>query len=355
MSKAVVLQAPGRIDVRDIPVPKVGGPSVRVALGACGICGSDVRYYAGENPWAMHTLGYHVDSPPNMVIGHEVSGTTVNDGARVAILAFKSCGVCRYCSSGRENLCEDMEHFGHSAGWGDMDYYPGGMSEQFDIWDGFAYPIPESVSFEEATFLDGLAVAVHAVDVSGLTAGGSLAVVGLGPIGMLAAQVGRAIGAELVAGCDTATVPVRLAKEVGIAHAVHGSAADLARASSPRAGGVAKSTAGGFDAVIDTVGNADSISEGLKLLDKSGALVLLAVHAEATPLETTLLSGERRVMTSANNRYRDFPAAIDLLGSGAVRVQPLVTHRFPLDRAQEAFEVMLEKEARGAFKVVLTP
>lgn len=169
-SLAVILERPGSISVKKIPIPPVPGPSVQVQMQACGICGNDVRYFSGENPWSLHTLGKHVPSPPNMVLGHEVSGFIRNPGeeVRVAILAYKSCGRCEYCRSGRENLCSTMEHFGHSAGWQEMPYYPGGMPEQFDIWEGFAHEIPPHVSFEQAVFLDGLAVAVHAVDQSGL-------------------------------------------------------------------------------------------------------------------------------------------------------------------------------------------
>jgi 2-desacetyl-2-hydroxyethyl bacteriochlorophyllide A dehydrogenase len=339
VTTAVILEGPGRLAVRQIEVPPVPEPSARVALGACGICGSDVRYYRGENPWAMHTLGYHVDSPPNMVLGHEVSGTRTDDGRRVAILAYKACGRCPACVAGHENLCEEMEHFGHSAGWGVRNYYPGGMSEVFDIWEEFAYPIPDSVSFEAGTFLDGLAVAIHAVDMAEIESGNTVGIVGLGPIGMLAAQVAQSRGAA-VAGCDTGTVPVRLAGAVGIDQAIHGSASALR---------------GPFDAIIDTVGTDRSIVEGLQSLAKRGRLVLLAVHPDPVPLPLTSLSGERRILTSANNRYADFPRAIELLGSGAVTVEPLVTHRFPLERAQEAFDVMLAKEDRGAFKVVLVP
>lgn len=339
MTTAVILEGPGRLAVRRIDVPAVPGPSTRVALGACGICGSDVRYYRGENPWAMHTLGYHVDSPANMVLGHEVSGTRADDGRRVAILAYKACGRCPSCLGGHENLCEEMEHFGHSAGWGVRDYYPGGMSEVFDIWEEFAYPIPDSVSFEAATFLDGLAVAVHATDMAEIEAGSTVGIVGLGPIGMLAAQVAQSRGAA-VFGCDTGTVPIRLAGTVGIDQKVHGNASELR---------------GSFDAIIDTVGTDRSIVEGLQTLAKRGRLVLLAVHPDPIPLPLTSLSGERRILTSANNRYRDFPRAIELLDSGAVTVDPLVTHRFPLERAREAFDVMLAKEEQGAFKVVLVP
>ncbi len=348
-SRSVVLKGPGDLRVQTIDIPRIPTASVEVELRACGICGSDVRYFQGENPWALHTLGRNVPSPPNMVLGHEVSGVTADgEHRRVAILAYRACGSCASCRSGRENLCVNMEHFGHSAGWKDMEYFPGGMAEKFNIWKGFAYEIPDSVSFEEATFLDGLAVAIHAMRQGGIRAGARAGVIGLGPIGMLAAQVARSKGARLVSGCDTTALPPALGRKVGLSGMVHGGVDSLRE--SLRAAGET-----GFDVLVDTVGTEETISRGLELLDNSGSLVLVAVHEKPVPIRPTLLSAERRITTSANNTYIEFQEAINLLGSGDIRVRELITHRFPIEKAPEAFDVMLHKDERDAYKVIITP
>ncbi len=349
-SLSVILERPGSLAVREITVPEIPGDIERVSLGAAGICGSDVRYYQGENPWALHTLGRNVPSPPNMVLGHEVAGTAERDGekARVAILAYRGCGKCEYCRTGRENLCDDMEHFGHSAGWKEMEYFPGGMAHRFTIWRGFAYEIPDSISFEEATFLDGLAVALHALDRGSMTEGMNVGIVGFGPIGMLAAQAARAQGAHLIAGCDTTPYPVELAKGLGFEHVIHGDVKTLEKHA-------ASAGLGELDLVIDTVGTEESINRGLALTGKSGTLVLIAVHEEAVPMLPVRLSGERSVTTSANNRYDDFPRAIRMLSDGKVEVKPLISHRFPIADVQQAFDLMLRKDTERVYKVVLTP
>jgi 2-desacetyl-2-hydroxyethyl bacteriochlorophyllide A dehydrogenase len=350
-SLSVVLRKPHDVAVERIVVPSVGEPSVLVELGACGICGSDVRYFDGENPWALHTLGRNVPSPPNMVLGHEVAGT-VRDGLparRVSILAYRACGRCSSCVSGNENRCDDMEHFGHSAGWGTRPYFPGGMAHRFRIWKGFDYTIPDNVSFEEATFLDGLAVAVHAVSQANVGRRDALGVLGMGPIGLLAAQVARARGASAVYGCDRAALPVRLARETGFDRVVHGDTAELLSAVR---GDAARP---GLAAVIDTVGTEESIRDGLAMLAKGGTLVLLAVHDRPVSLAPIALASERRLVTSSNNRYVDFPTAIELLGSGAVRVRHLITHRFRLEEAPRAFAMLLASGREEAYKVVLLP
>jgi L-iditol 2-dehydrogenase len=349
-SLAVVLEKPHKLKIRRIPVPKMTGPSVLVEMRACGICGSDIRYLVGENPWSLHTVGKNLPSPLNIVLGHEVSGIVRDSGGdrRVAVLAFKGCGKCRYCTTGRENLCESTQHFGHGAGWAPMSYYPGGMSERFDIWKGFEYDIPESVSFEEATFLDGLAVSIHGVNQSGLGPGSRVGVVGLGPIGVLVSQVAKLRGASFVTGCDSSGLPIEMCQTIGLKDMVQGDTGRLLAH-------VKEEKKTGLDAVLDTVGTPETVHHGLEMLDKSGVLVLLAVHEKPFPMVPTALSGERSIVSAANNKYPEFPEAIELLASGKVVVAPLVTHRFPLSDAREAFRTMMEKDMRRAFKVVLHP
>ena len=346
-SLSVVLAGPQDLQVRRVPVPRVPGPAVRVRMKACGICGSDLRYLAGENPWSLHTLGRHVPCPPGVILGHEVAGIVLENGRerRVGILAFKGCGQCLYCRTGRENLCAEVQHIGHASGWPEMPHYPGGMAEEFEVWKDFDYDLPDSISFEEAIFLDGLAVAVHAAGEARLEPGKRAGVIGLGPIGMLFAQLAAHRGAEQVTGWDTAPLPVRLARE-----SVRGQFFRIDPGTYPD-----RIRGDGLDAVIDTVGDERSIRFGLAALRRGGALVLLAVHEGQVPLATVGLSGERRVSTSANNCYRDFVEAIRLMAAGAIRVQQLITHRFPLAEARQAFEVMCRKEENQAYKIILTP
>ncbi len=346
---AFVLKKPGELALETIPIPRIEGPSELIEMKACGICGSDVRYYLGENPWSLHTMGRSLESPPNIVLGHEVAGVSVSEEGdrRVAVLAFKACGECLYCKTGRENICEAVQHVGHGTGWPVMHYYPGGMSEYFEVWRGLAYDIPDTISFEEGTFLDGLAVAVHAIDMAGIRPGDEVGIIGLGPIGMLAAQVARVKGAADVYACDTHELPIRLSRELGFQNQI--------QAGSQEFPGFLSERGKKLSAVIDTVGIADTITAGLSALEKSGILVLLAVHAEPIAFPPTLLNGERRIVSSANNRYRDFPEAIELLASGKVKVEPLITHRFPLRDAEKAFKLMIDKEMHEVFKVILQP
>ncbi|MGD0112971.1 MAG: alcohol dehydrogenase catalytic domain-containing protein [Armatimonadota bacterium] len=266
--QAVILRGPGRLEVTDIPEPPLGPGHVLVRVQACGICGSDLRYLRGENPWSQHTLGLRLPSPPDMVLGHEFAGdiVRVSDasletrlGERVAVLAYRGCGACFYCQRGQPNLCADTAHIGHGAGWGGAEYNPGGMAELCPVWSEMAYLLPSSISYDEATLLDGAAVAVHAVTRAEVAEGDWVVVIGCGPIGLLALQVARARGARVVA-TDIASGPLALAAELGAKITVpaeHGSIAEA----------VVSATDGiGAAAVLNSVGTPRSITDSMQLL-----------------------------------------------------------------------------------------
>jgi threonine dehydrogenase-like Zn-dependent dehydrogenase len=355
--QAVILRGPGRLEVAEIPKPTLGPGQVLVRVRACGVCGSDLRYLHGENPWSQHTLGVRLPNPPNMLLGQEFAGEIVEVsesrlegrlGERVAILAYRGCGKCVYCRRGQHNLCADTEHIGHGAGWRGAEYNPGAMAEFCPVWEEMAYPLPPAITFDEGVLLDGAAVAVHAVSRAQVGAGDWAVVVGCGPIGLLALQVARARGAAIIAS-DIAEGLLELAKRLGAAVTVHAGAASLSEA-------VTEATAGvGAEAVLNSVGTPESIREGMTLLQRGGRQVLLALETGDVTLPLSALSGERVLTVSANNAYPEFPEALRLAETGHVQCAPLVTHHFPLSRVAEAFDVAERRVETGAIKVVLQP
>jgi len=355
--KAVVLRGPGHLEVADIPEPKLSPGQVMVRVRACGICGSDLRYLKGENPWAQHTLGLATPNPPDMVLGHEMAGdvVAVGDaslekrlGERVAILAYRGCGRCFYCQRGEPNLCPDTEHIGHGAGWSELDHNPGGMAEFCPVWGDNAYPLPEQLSYEEGALLDGVGVAVHATARAQLVRGDCLVVLGCGPIGLLALQVARSAGAKVIA-ADVAAAPLRLAESLG-------ADATVRLGEQPLEDAVREATAGlGAAAVLNTVAAPDTIGGCMSLLRSGGRQVLLAVELDTMSLPLALLAGERVLTTSANNNYREFEEGLRLTVSGQVRTGPLITDRFPLAEAHKAFHVAASKADTNTIKVILLP
>ncbi len=356
--KALVLKCPGQLEVMDVPKPTLSGGVVLVQVGLCGICGSDVRYFHGHNPWARQTLGRDVPNPPNIILGHEFMGTVVEVhdsaderliGRRVGVNTFLGCGQCRYCLRGQENFCPQTKHLGHGQGWGKMDFYPGGLAEYCPVWASQVYELPVSVTDEQATFLDPLITAIHVVEVAMPAPGDEVVIVGGGPIGLMIAQLARHHGAARTFVADVAEEIVAIARSLGVDHAVN-----VADAPDALRGLVMAETDGhGVARVFNTVGSAESIVESLGLLDNAGIAVLVATKGEEIRFPSGMLGGERTIKTSTNSLYSDFPKAIEALERGTVVVDPMVTHRFGLTDAAQAMTVADDKAAAGAIKVVV--
>ncbi len=356
--QACVLRGANDLAVQDVPRPTAGRGEVVIRVRACGICGSDLRYWRGHNPWARQTLGIDAPNPPNMILGHEVAGEIVEVGEgvdprrigeRVALLAYKGCCVCRYCRRGQENLCENTLHLGHGAGWTARDYYPGGMADYCPVWSEMAYVIPDAISYDEATFLDGLGVAVRAVARSQVRPMENVVVLGAGPIGLLILQVAQAYGARQVLCTEVSEASMEIAWACGADGVLDARQGGLVEA-------VREATQGhGADVVLDTVGHEETLRDGLRMLARGGRLVALAIKPEEVRFDAALLSGERTITTTANSPYPDFQHAIDLMAAGKINVTPMITHGFPLSQALEAFSTAEDRANTGAVKVIIHP
>ncbi|RLF19371.1 MAG: hypothetical protein DRZ82_06000 [Thermoprotei archaeon] len=356
--KAAVLEAPQRLVLKEVPIPQLKEDEVLVKVGACGICGSDVRYYFGENPWALHTLGKEEEMPPNVILGHEISGDIVEVGSselkdrigkRVGIIAFRACGTCYYCRKGLHNLCANMLHIGHDGRWRDVEYVPGGFAEYVPVWNDKAHIIPSDISYEEATQLDGLAVAVHATNRGNVRPGDSVMIIGQGAIGLMTAQVVKVMGATTVIAVDIRDKPLDVALRLGVDHTLNSKRDDVFKEV------MRLTNQEGVDVVFDTVGSKETVLLGLKSLARGGRLVLVALSKERITIDLTMLSGERVITSSANNLYYEYTVAVKLLSSHRVQVRPFITHVFNLDEIEEAFKVAINKDEYDAIKVVVKP
>jgi threonine dehydrogenase-like Zn-dependent dehydrogenase len=355
--QAVILRKPRQLELIDIPRPRLTEENhVLVQVKACGICGSDLRYYVGENPWALHTLGRHIDNPPDMILGHEFSGVVVEVnsprhehllGKRVGVQAFRTCGTCALCRSGHENLCRDTLHIGHAQGWGAIDFYPGAYAEFCLAWADLLHPMADHVSFEEEAMRDILGVAVHAAGRAEILPGATVLCIGGGPAGLSIGQVALAHGATSVVISDPSTLARQIIGQYPGLSAIDPGVESLSAAVERISG------ARQCHAIFDTVGNADTFGAALNLLAPAGTYVNLAVHDLTVPLNLGSVGSERRITASSNAFYRDEREAHRLIETGAVRCSPMITHRLPLTSYQDAFDMLLAS-SREAYKVVFT-
>jgi threonine dehydrogenase-like Zn-dependent dehydrogenase len=358
--KAVVLEAPRRLALRDIPIWPIeayGDPDmVLVKVAACGVCGSDTRYYGGENPWAMHTLGRHVDNPPGIVLGHEFAGEVVAVldeknarllGRRIAPVCSKVCGTCPECVSGRTELCPNTVHTGHGQGWGKRDFYPGAYAEYVPAWGSGCFAIPDGLTYGEAAMMDILAVCVHVAHQGNVQPGRPVLMMGAGPAGNGIAQAVLNLGASRVVVTDIADAPLEAARRRGFDAVVD------ARGKSHRAlvEELSALAPEGFGSVFDSVGGRNSFELGLRLLGKKGTLVNMAVHDLDIPVNFLRLGSERRITTSSNFATGDYPLALSWLESGRFSVKDWLTEV----RLEDVPRLFAEADpvGRRAFKLVI--
>jgi threonine dehydrogenase-like Zn-dependent dehydrogenase len=287
-----------------------------------------------------------------MVLGHEYSGVVIEVnsrqhehllGKRVGAQAFRTCGRCRLCTTGRENLCRDTAHIGHAQGWGEMDFYPGAYAEYCLAWADVLHPMADHVPFEHEAMRDILGVAVHATGRVDLDRSADVLCIGGGPAGLSIAQVCLARGAARVFISDPSPIARAVIEQYGALTYVDPTEQSLSDLLWD-----ARCTA-----IFDTVGTLETIQQARSLLAESGTYVNLAVHDVEFSINALDLGSERRMTTSSNALYRDEREAHMLIETGAVSLEPMITHRFPLEDYRQAFDLLVH-EPKKAYKVVFT-
>jgi 2-desacetyl-2-hydroxyethyl bacteriochlorophyllide A dehydrogenase len=343
--RAVTFQAPGDVRVEERRSPELSSrDDAIVAVEASGICGSDLHIYHGR-----------VKIEPGFTIGHEFVGTVVaagedvtrvKTGERVLGCYHAACGTCFYCLRGAYHKCDSMRVFGHGALLGALQ---GSQADQVlvPMANMTLRAVPDSVSDDVALFAgDVMGTGYHAVQEGGVRPGDSVAVLGLGPVGLCAAQVAIAGGAAPVLAVDTVAQRLEMARQFG-AIPVHLSEEN------PRE--VARSLTGGrgVDAAIDAVGHPDALALAIRLARKAGTVVAIGVYAEPCEVHMGLVWIKALTLKSGHaNVIGHVDRVLGMLASGALDPTPLVTHHMALDDAPEAYQVYDRHEA---LKIVLTP
>jgi 2-desacetyl-2-hydroxyethyl bacteriochlorophyllide A dehydrogenase len=343
--RAVTFQAPGEVRIEDRPDPSLEAPDdAIVRVESTGICGSDLHIYHGR-----------VQIEPGFVIGHEYVGTVVEVGDAVGEVAVgdrvlgtysTACGGCFFCRRGEYHKCDHGRVFGHGATLGSLQ---GAQAELLLVPHAnlVLRRVPEGISDDAALFAGDVAgTAYHAMSEGGLEPGGSVAVLGLGPVGLCAVQVAQAAGAALIVAIDSVPERLRVAESLG-ASAVHLSEDD------PR-GTVKKLTDGrGVDMSIEAVGHPDALDLACRLARKAGTVSVIGVYAERTEVHMGVVWIKALTLRTGHaNVIGHLDRVLAMLASGALDPAPLVTHRMPLDEAAEAYAAY---DRREALKVVLAP
>jgi L-iditol 2-dehydrogenase len=322
--KSVRLHAVGDLQIHEEPVPVPGEREKLIRVKAVGVCGSDLHWFSEAG------IGDAQLKRP-LVLGHEFAGET-DDGQRVAVDPAIPCGHCEFCEHGHPNLCSSLIFAGH----GEND----GALQEYLAWDGKSlFPIPDSLTYVDGAMLEPLGVAIHSVDLGKLKAGMTVAVLGCGPIGLLILQLVRLAGATNIIATDPLPHRVDAAKSLGAHHAFL--AEDGRELEEIRA----VTRGRGADVVFEAAGEQTAVDAAFTAVLPGGKVILVGIpDNDQTSFNAATARRKGLTIKMVRRMKHTYPRAIDLVSKGLVNVRSLVTHRFPLDKTLEAFQVAARRE-----------
>jgi L-iditol 2-dehydrogenase len=341
--KAVVIEAPGDYGIQSVPKPDCPEEGVLLKVIACGLCGSDLRTLRS---------GHHRVKLP-WVVGHEVCGTVVETGVqyrgpfakgdRLAVAPLAYCGECEFCIGGRYELCTDYKEIGQT--------WYGGLAEYLALPPeclrlGTVLPVPEGLDPAIAAVSEPISSCVNAQEKGCVGLGDTVVIMGSGPIGCIHIELARARGANRIILVDIAESRLQLASAFGPDHLVNGAETDVVAEVMRLTGG------SGADVVITANPSPQSQIDAVKIAKKGGRILLfggLPREHSNNPIDTNLVHyNALQVMGTTIFAPRHQRIALQLLASGRIRGELLVTHRFPLDDFVTGAGLALEGKALKA-------
>jgi 2-desacetyl-2-hydroxyethyl bacteriochlorophyllide A dehydrogenase len=343
--RAVTFQEPGRVALEERPEPEpIAADDAVVRVEATGICGSDLHIYHGR-----------IKMEPGFVIGHEFVGTVlsagdavtrVGVGDRVLGCFHTACGTCFFCMRGAYHACDEARVFGHGATLGSLQ---GAQAEQVLVPRAnlALRRVPDGMSDDAALFAgDVMGTAYHAVVEGGVRPGDTVAVLGLGPVGLCAVQVAKASGAASVIAVDTVPDRLDVARSFG-AQAVHLTEED------PRAAVREATERRGVDVCVDAVGHPDALDLATRITRKAGTVSAIGVYAERIEVHMGVIWIKAlSLKTGRANVIAHVDSVLGMIANGVLDPSPLVSRHMTLDDAPEAYEAYANREA---LKIVLAP
>ncbi len=330
-NSSAVLYGPNDLRIEDRPVPVPGPGQVLIEVGAVGICGSDVHYYDHGR------IGHFIVETP-MIIGHESAGTIVGvgdgvDGSRVGQQVAIEPGVpdrtCEQCLAGRYNLCPNVVFFATPP-------VDGSISRFVVIDQFFAHPAPAPLTVEQAAMAEPVSVGVWAARKAQVRPGDRVLVTGAGPIGLFAAQVARAFGARAVTVTDISEFRLGVARDLGFTAM---NALEQLRTE--------------FDVLLECSGAPSALHSGMRALAPAARVVLVGMGADTVSIDVTLVQSKEITISGIFRYANTYPLALELIASGAVDTDRIVTHHFGL--AQTELALTLARREQNSLKAIVLP
>lgn len=343
---AAVLEGQNILTIREMEMPEIDDDSALLRVESVALCGSDARILHHGNPRV---------SPPT-IIGHEASGVIVKtgknvrrvkEGDRIALGADVPCGQCSWCRNGLGNNCAINYAIGYQI--------PGAFAQYMKLprlvlEEGPVTPIPDTISFDEAALAEPLACAINGLEIVALSLGKTVVIMGLGPIGCMMIDLARTMGALTIIGVQRSRHRLEIAKTYEADAYIASEEEDVVQRCLEETNGR------GPDIVITTCGSVVAHEQAVQMVAHRGYVNffggLAKTERPVSLLSNTIHYKECFVTGSHGSVPRQHELAVSLIEKKRVRVLPIVTHRFPLSKIHEAFEIM---ESRQGMKVILHP
>lgn len=320
--------AQGGVVIEEVPEPIPRDGEILIRVAACGVCHTDLHYV---------DHGVPTFKTPPVILGHEVSGYVAGLGAGVSgwkegdpvlIPAVLTCGKCRHCRQGRENICENMEMLGN--------HRDGGYAHFLAVPAKDVFRLPDGMDVEEASVIaDALSTPYHAVrHRAQVQPGETVLVVGCGGIGLNVIQCCAMLGAKIIA-VDIREQSLALARQMGADETLN--ITDIQKPEKE----IRSRTDGGVNVAFEAVGKPETQRLAYLSLRTGGRFCVVGYSPDEVTLPfSRLMFFEQSIIGSLGCRPVDYPAIISLVHRGKLKVKPLITARYPLERLHDAFDAL---------------
>lgn len=345
--RAAVTRDWNDIHIEEVPVPVLESGEVLVRVGACGICGTDLKIvagvYKGSWPPALPFIQGHEWAGTVAALGEGVTGLQVGD--RVAAENHKGCGTCANCRRGRYNLCEVARSkgkayklYGHSA--------QGAFADYAARPAGLLHKLPDAVSFEEGTIVNQGALGLHAIRRCRIEPGDTVAVIGPGLVGLITVQLAKAVGATRVIIVGRGP-RLELAKELGADDEV-----DISKTNTVE--GIRALTNGmGADCAFECAGAPEAVVASVNCVKRGGRVALVGLTGnKEVAFNTDRIALDEVDVFGVRSSPNAYPELINLIAAGKVNVKKLVSRVYPLEQISDAFDAFRKREG-GAIRMVI--
>ena len=323
-----ILVTPGRMEIKEAPMPEVKSDEVLIKVEYVGMCGSDIHGFA-NGPFIPPK-----DPNQKIGLGHECAGTIVEVGKnvkrfkvgdRVCIEPGVPCGHCKYCLTGHYNICPDVDFLATQPN------YRGALTNYINHPESFTYKLPDNVSTFEGALIEPAAVGVHAAMEADVKPGKKIVILGAGCIGLMTLQACRVMGASDIIVSDVIDKRLEFAKKLGASVVVNGKNKDALNDVKA-------------DIVFETAGNPITAAQTMSLVDRGGKIMIVGTIPGDTPVNFLKINREVKIQTVfryANN----FPMTIESVASGKFDVKNMVTDIYDYVDVQRAFEESISRKA----------